>query len=442
VKDIHAMLLIADDDHSNLGQKVRMFLRDVLEVEQGENLAEFVAVEHAIQRRDRYDLPIEHFGFRDGISNPMFIKQDIEKIMSYGGASKWDPRAPLDLVLVPDRYGKNGDRSLGSYLVYRKYEQHVAKFESIVSNLGKEIGEENLERARALIVGRFRDGTPITVRSEPYGQGYLNQNYMNFNFEDDPEGSKCPLHAHTRKVNPRYRDDKDKGTDHAVWKPKLEDETSEKLARIVRRGMTYGKRKSDDDQGRNYGDDQTDLPDAGVGLLFMSFQRNIEKQFEYILKEFVNKRSFPEGETGSDSIIGQEPGVTCQICKGKGIYEGRICTKCGGDGKVNGSLGTPKKWPLGWGKDGFSFSNAMSSCVTLKGGEYFFAPSISFLKALFESTLTQPEIKRVQEKLGVKVTGQFDPSTRKALEKFESENGIIPSDGYLSRENYDALMKS
>jgi hypothetical protein len=64
------------------------------------------------------------------------------------------------------------------------------------------------------------------------------------------------------------------------------------------------------------------------------------------------------------------------------------------------------------------------------------------LKALFESTLTQPEIKRVQEKLGVKVTGQFDPSTRKALEKFESENGIIPSDGYLSRENYDALMKS
>jgi hypothetical protein len=55
----------------------------------------------------------------------------------------------------------------------------------------------------------------------------------------------------------------------------------------------------------------------------------------------------------------------------------------GKDGVIGQSAGSfpPLRFPHPWGKPGrtpFSFH----SFVTMKGGEYFFAPSISFLKGL------------------------------------------------------------
>jgi Dyp-type peroxidase family len=346
-ENIHAMILIADDDKSILGQKVRLVLRDVLQVG---HLADIIAVEKACQLRGDNQEPIEHFGFRDGISNPMFLATDEEKINKYGGVKPWDPWASLSVALKPDPLIEKEENCYGSYLVYRKYEQHVRTFEVVVRNLAKSLGmnseaEEDLETVRGLILGRFKNGTPITLKPTPYNQAWDN-NYNNFTYDDDP-GLRCPFQAHIRRTNPRLAD--------------------YRKYRIVRRGMTYGTRNREQEKsGLTY------LPNTGIGLLFMSFQSELEN-FEYIHREMVNNpdfKGFKVKNTGLDALIGQPDDPQSP---------------------------PPQKWPLSWGKGSFSYSNAISSCITFKGGEYFFAPSICFLKSLAPSARTQSQPMQSKE---------------------------------------------
>lgn len=335
-KEIHAMILLADDDASYLGRQVRVILNEMIVRDSGD-LATLVAIEHGFQQRDNLKQPIEHFGFRDGLSNPMFLTTDDETIDQYGGRNRWDPRASRELVLVRDPLSK--DNSFGSYCVYRKLEQHVRAFEVQVRNLAQGLrlnseNEEDLEFVRSLIVGRFRDGTPVALRDSPYGQRYGNDNYNNFNYDDDAIGSHCPLHAHIRKVNQRDATGK------------LQDR------RIARRGITYGTR-SPNEQGID------SLPNTGLGLLFMCFQNSIETKFEAIQSEMANASQFPEKGVGLDPIIGQLPDDTR---KGPPTWP-------------------DQRWPMEWGKSK-SYYDAFASCVSLQGGEYFFAPSLSFLREM------------------------------------------------------------
>lgn len=330
-QDIHAMILIADDDESILGQKVRLILRDVLQVG---HLADIIAVEKAFQQRGDNKEPIEHFGFRDGISNPMFFATDEEKINKYGGVTPWDPWAPLSVALTRDPLTEKEENCFGSYLAYRKYEQHVRTFEVVIRNLTKSLGmnseaEEDLETVRGLVIGRFKNGTPVTLKSIPYNQAYGDNNYNNFTYEQDI-GSRCPFQAHIRKTNPRLAD--------------------YRKYRIVRRGITYGIRNREQEKSSGL----TYLPNSGIGLLFMSFQGELEN-FEYIQRKMINNPDFQIKNTGLDALLGQPD-----------------------DPKSP----PPQKWPLSWGKGTSSYSNALSSCITFKGGEYFFAPSIGFLKSL------------------------------------------------------------
>lgn len=62
-----------------------------------------------------------------------------------------------------------------------------------------------------------------------------------------------------------------------------------------------------------------DQPNDGVGLLFMSYQASIDKQFHFMQKSWANNRKFPhvqpqEPADGIDPIIGQlpagDPGTT------------------------------------------------------------------------------------------------------------------------------------
>lgn len=333
-QDIHAMLLVADDEESNLGQKVRMVLREVLSEEECGELAILKDYQYAHQLRDSHDQPIEHFGFRDGISNPTFLTADEDDVAKYGGASQWKSWASPEIVLVKDPLGKDDDPAAGSYLVYRKLEQHVRLFETMIRDFSQNClglddpSESDLERARAMIFGRFRDGTPLALRDTPYGARYPRSNYNNFTYAEDADGTKCPFHAHIRKVNPR------------------DDEHRKHL--IVRRGMTYGKRDLKLEENN-----LNALPNTDVGLLFMCFQRDIPTQYEHIQRQMVNNPDFPVKGTGIDPIAGV---------------------------MTDEQPSPPQNWPLIWGQHTFSFANALRSCVTVKGGEYFFAPSINFLK--------------------------------------------------------------
>jgi deferrochelatase/peroxidase EfeB len=112
---------------------------------------------------------------------------------------------------------------------------------------------------------------------------------------------------------------------------------------LARRGITYGKRK------RREGE-FADQPDAGVGILFMAYQSNIEERFEFILQRWASASNHRREHTGVDPIIGNT-----------GLY-----------------TFTPE--PVNRPADR-KYANPFS-VVTLKGGEYFFAPSINFLKSL------------------------------------------------------------
>jgi Dyp-type peroxidase family len=244
----------------------------------------------------------------------------------------WDPEAPLSLVLVQDI--ASDATANGSYFVFRKLEQRVKAFNEAEESLAEKLhlAGEDSERAGAMIVGRYEDGTPLTLNEEDgiIGAGAEN----NFNYNNDTLGAKCPFHAHIRKSNPR-------GTG------KHESLADEKKHIMARRGIPFGLRNVN----TNITPSIPQMPDDGVGLLFMSYQASLINQFEFIQTNWVNDPNFPSTGNGSDPILGQ--GV---VSKGKFAKE---------------------------------YDNAASlqqesfqSFVTLRGGEYFFAPSIAFLKSL------------------------------------------------------------
>jgi len=281
--------------------------------------------------RSKDGYAIEHFGFVDGISQPLFSERDVNK--QVGGLDQWNPWAPLKLVLTRDPNGQKED-SFGSYSVFRKLEQNVRLYEKKKQEIIKilELNGEDEKRAGALIFGRFEDGTPLTDSRAP-GRPLFN----NFDYGKD-DGSKCPFHAHIRKMNPRGASVPDSyGYSYPV------DLEAERARRIVRRGITYGRRNI---EPRDHPVIDK-MPTGGVGLLFMCFQSDIGNQFEFIQKSLANDAKFPRVGTGLDPVIGQGESQS-------------------------------QTWPREWDKPETADFN-FGGVVTMKGGEYFFAPSISFL---------------------------------------------------------------
>jgi Dyp-type peroxidase family len=292
----------------------------------------------------------EHFGFADGVSQPLFFSDDLDRErINSGGYDKYDFSAPLDLVLVKDPGG--GPDGFGSYFVYRKLGQDVIGFHADEVRLATTLAEatggpgtvptpEQQERASAYIFGRFRDGTPV---SEQGVDGWTNEP-NNFNFDADADGVKCPFHAHIRKMNPRG----DKARQFGL--PPGED----RARRIVRRAINFGPLTLDP------------APEDKVGLLFICAQSSIVDQFEFIQAEWANFTDFLRPASGLDPIIGEA---------------------------AEGAEPVPQQWPRQYGEfNGLDFSGPVPKAqspyvpyqfgnwVTMLGGEYFFLPSLSFLQ--------------------------------------------------------------
>jgi Dyp-type peroxidase family len=335
-REIHALITVAHDDAAAVNEASAAIresvtgVGDVLTIEEG-------VVLRRTNPAGRLE-PVEHFGYFDGISNPLFTQQDLEtELTEIGSRDTWDAGARLSLVLTDDPHTTAAD-AFGSYLVYRKLGQDVNAFNQRVSALAASLSTDE-ELAGAMVVGRFKDGTPVLHGTTPSpGPEVAND----FNFAEDRNGLKCPFQAHIRKVNPR-------GT------TPLTSLESERRRRIVRRGIPYGKPMPGvADTAESDAD-----PRAERGLLFMCFQRNIEEQFEFVQRTWADNEHFPSGlptlgllqkDTGDDPLIGQDPDEA-------------------------------QRWPKAWGEKGKKAFN-FESAVTLKGGEYFFAPSIPFLRSL------------------------------------------------------------
>ncbi|NEP00356.1 MAG: Dyp-type peroxidase [Symploca sp. SIO2E9] len=322
-QEIHALILIADDVPDTLSKTVDEIKRELCDV------AVIIHQQDGFVLRNEAGQVIEHFGFVDGVSQPLFLQGDIEKAQTKDcNFSLWDPRAPLEIIVVKDPNGKRDD-SYGSYLVYRKLEQNVQGFRGDQQKLAHQLSINN-DLAGALVVGRFADGTPVTESDVPTCCGTPPTN--NFNYDADFPATKCPFHAHIRKTNPRGDTGKvesSPGCDEAL--------AMERNHRIARRAISYGE------------NDPNQTPETGSGLLFLCFQANTENQFNFIQARWSNPDRFVQVGVGPDPLIGQPEGT--------------------------------QKWPKQWGgteTEDYDFK----LWVSMKGGEYFFAPSLSFLTCL------------------------------------------------------------
>ena len=120
------------------------------------------------------------------------------------------------------------------------------------------------------------------------------------------------------------------------------------------------------------------MPASGVGLLFMSFQASIVNQFEHIQKA-ANSTTFPQiGEKGMDLIISQQAENRHAGKAGEGTAEALVSK----DENNTASQERTGFYAKHWNKDEDIQMQSFDNFVQLKGGEYFFAPSIPFLKSL------------------------------------------------------------
>jgi Dyp-type peroxidase family len=298
---------------------------------------DIVKVQKGQVLKNEHGVGIEHFGYADGISQPIFFEKEVNEQSNH---TIWKDEAKLKLALVKDKGGKFQD-SYGSYFVFRKLEQNVKAFKEAEENLQKvrdSSGNDNDDLAGAMVVGRFEDGTEVVNSSVERGITNPKDLKNDFDYSNDSNASKCPFHSHIRITNPRA-DIGNTNIDSFV-----------KRKRIVRRGIPFNEIGRIGTQG---------LPENGVGLLFMCYQSDIEAQFEFIQHEWVNLGNFAGRLVGQDGIIGQ----------GQNDFQKQL----------------PEQWGVSGNLNNCHFSNPKSGFVSMKGGEYFYTPSISFLKSLSNS---------------------------------------------------------
>ena len=296
---------------------------------------------YEIDRNGRVVRPpyrMEHFGFRDGISQP-FVDMNLGDPLPGGGTPgpnrTWAPVAHGEIYLSEQDEDGNKHhlpvheslREGSTFLVFRKLEQDVAAFRAYLASQ-RPNDRAAQDKLAAQFVGRWPNGTPLTVAPDaPRDLGSDPDGLLNdFRYAaDDPKGLRCPLGSHIRRSNPR-----DIGGTNDV-----------RRHRILRRGMAYGGSLL-----------PMDSPGDGRkrGLLFIAANARLDLQFEVIQADWLNK-----GE-----ILGQAGLGRCPM--------------------TGANLGGPG--------DSFLESGAVAPVTGLppfvitRGGDYFFAPGVRAMREI------------------------------------------------------------
>jgi Dyp-type peroxidase family len=392
-ESIHAMILLADDSESYLHRVTRDFITMFEDNDgSGTPLGRVLAIELGIALRNQEGEGIEHFGYIDGRSQPLYLASDFKNLTASGeidliqtkekvneNATKketgdidiWNPFASLNQVLIKDKLA--GDEyAYGSYFVFRKLEQDVMRFsieEQLLADKLQLFGKDR-ERAGAMAVGRFRDGTPLTLsetdnfipaKSNNFRYDGLDSALNDLGHGDDKKGLQCPFHAHIRKTNPRQSTQPFTGASTTI----KQQEEGDLSRRITRRGIPFGTRV----RAPNAFQALDDLPTGGVGLLFGCFQSSIVKQFAFMQKTWVNNVDFKVATTGVDPLIGQrkDPSLNPPLAQHwRKTY-----------GEDNTGQEPNEPFP-----ESHPVSSAFSDFIQFKGGEFFFAPSLTFFQKL------------------------------------------------------------
>jgi len=267
----------------------------------------------------------DHFGYRDRLSQPVIEGTGEEPTPGSGAPLK----AGEFILGYPDEDGLPANLPKpevlsrnGSYMAYRRLQQHVGAFRAFLRQHGQTREEQELVAAK--LMGRWRSGAPLTLA--PDGDdpelGADPQRNNDFNYKQmDPHGYAVPLGAHIRRMNPR---------DTAV---------NMNRRRMIRRGATYGPQLPED------------TPEDGLerGIAAFVICASLIRQFEFAQNVWANDRNFHELGNERDPIIGNQDGT----------LEFKIPRR-------------PIRRKL-TGLPGFT---------TVRGGAYFFLPGIKALRYL------------------------------------------------------------
>ncbi len=216
------------------------------------------------------------FGFTDGISVTT-IRSGPERYPP----DHQEPCEPWLFVLLDDaeNYLLPEPRELGlngSFAVFKMIKTDVVGFEDFLQSNKDKIDPELLA---AKICGRWRNGVPLALSPEtdspPGGlspEQLNNFEYVNADGSGDPQGLRCPIGAHMRRINPRGQPVTGQGNPGG----------SNNTHRIIRRGMPYGP----------YYDATQPYDGIERGLLGYFINSSIENQYEFVLSQWVNDSEF------------------------------------------------------------------------------------------------------------------------------------------------------
>ena len=357
----------------------------------------------------------EHFGFRDGISQPWIEGTNPgPPIEPYGGKrTKKNGFASIKLGefllgyedelgriahhLTPSPLGLNG-----TYLVLRKLHQDVAEFRKQMETQARYVFGDSAakDRLAALMVGRWPSGCPVDLSAEKDDRMIAaDPKQVNaFAFDKDETGNRCPLGAHIRRTNPRDLELDGKGN-------LLVDPVSTRH-RMIRRGLPYGPPLSDGQE------DKTDR-----GVMFIAVVADIARQFEFVQKNWVNDGNFLRlDSTDRDPLVGNKCDARdLSLTSPAGQPHPETPTK----------FTVPAATRLPWALN-------LPEFVTTRGGEYFFLPSVTVLRGIetgaFSSFLK--EFDRTESEI-------VDPALRAQKQSELIFNWLI----YRPHEALDELLK-
>jgi Dyp-type peroxidase family len=281
----------------------------------------------------------EHFGYTDGFGNPDYL--GVERSTQPGQGKlmldgSWAPLATGELLLgYADEAGElpvapipHILASNGTFMAYRKIHQNLATFRAYLEEQSKLYGGGK-EKLAAKFVGRWRDGTPLELSPDAQDQSIVQDpnRSTNFTYAADADGTRCPIGAHMRRVHPR---------DAFGFKGKLIDRR-----RITRRGLPYGKFAGTDEP-------VADSDDRGIA--FMALNASLSRQFEFVQQQWIEYGNDAHQGNDKDMLMGNHGG------KGKFVVQG--------DSSATNPPFVCAKLP---------------NFVELRGGDYFFLPSITAL---------------------------------------------------------------
>ncbi len=303
----------------------------------------------------------EHFGFADGMGQPAIADSPQAKKAAarnllkageilMGHINTYDKPADSPLVdaardpqgLLADappvqgtaeKFARRDLGRNGTYLVFRQLAQHVADLYHFLDEATRtpdgQLNRDASSRLAAKFVGRWPSGAPLVLTPDKDDPELAEKDDFGY-YDQDPRGFSCPLGSHIRRSNPRDSLGPDPTTALA----------SANRHRILRRGRSYGHRLADPrvDDG------------AERGLHFICLNSDIERQFEFVQQTWINNPVFGGLNGEVDPLVGY-------VDKGDAIM-------------------TVPADPLR------TRVHNIRRFVTVKGGAYFFLPSMRALRYL------------------------------------------------------------